>query len=77
MLAQRREELGLTQRQLSERSGISTQTISNIEQGRYKTERLEWTQFVRLCRALGWKAMRELPDRLGPTNRSQPIEEEE
>ncbi|WP_375338998.1 helix-turn-helix transcriptional regulator [Ancylothrix sp. D3o] len=69
VLAQRREELGITQRQLSERCGISIQTISNIEQGRYSTERLEWEQFIKLCSALDWESIRELPSRLGPPTR--------
>jgi transcriptional regulator with XRE-family HTH domain len=69
MLAQRREELGLTQRQLSEKSGISIQTISNIEQGRYKTERLEWQQFISLCLALNWHEVEKVPKQLGPKKR--------
>ena len=72
VLAQRREELGLTQRKLAELANLSVQTISNIEQGRYQTERLEWAQLIELCIALEWYDIRQLPRRLGPLKRSQP-----
>lgn len=34
-IKERREELGLSQEELSKRSGISRQTISNIENGKF------------------------------------------
>lgn len=36
-IKERREELGMSQEELSERSGISRQTISAIENGKYSS----------------------------------------
>ena len=59
---QRREELGLTQRELATLCGLTIQTISNIETGRYKKVKLEPKQFKGVCRALNWNTLEEIPD---------------
>jgi transcriptional regulator with XRE-family HTH domain len=46
-----REERGLTQRELSRRSGVSIGTIRNLEQNLVKTLRLESAR--RIARVLG------------------------
>jgi putative transcriptional regulator len=50
MLARRRQELGLTQRELGEAAGLSQQAVSYIERGA-SVPRV--TTMVRLARALG------------------------
>ncbi len=58
----RREELGLTQRDLSLLSGVTIQTISNIENGRYEEVRLTPRQFKGICKGLRWDEVDEIPD---------------
>ncbi|NJL89714.1 MAG: helix-turn-helix transcriptional regulator [Coleofasciculaceae cyanobacterium SM2_1_6] len=61
-MKKRREELGLSQRELAIKAGITTQTISNIENGRYKKIKLEPHQFKKLCKALEWQTIDDVPD---------------
>lgn len=64
-LADRRKELGMSQRELGEILGRGDQTISNWESGIY-VARLTVLEFKQLCRTLQWSEIEELPDRLGP-----------
>ncbi|MGD1857943.1 MAG: helix-turn-helix transcriptional regulator [Leptolyngbyaceae cyanobacterium] len=64
-LKRRREELGLTQRDLATGVDVSVQTVSNWETGRYKEAKLTLPQVKALCRVLKW-SIDELPDELGP-----------
>lgn len=64
-LKRRREELGLTQRDVAVAVDISVQTVSNWETGRYKEAKLTLPQVKALCRVLQW-AIADLPDELGP-----------
>lgn len=59
---QRREELNMTQRELAERSGVTVQTISNIENGRYKEVKLSPKQLKGISLALGWEDVHDIPD---------------
>ncbi|NEQ30577.1 MAG: helix-turn-helix domain-containing protein [Leptolyngbya sp. SIO4C5] len=63
----RREELGLTQRDVAVAVDVSVQTVSNWETGRYKEAKLTLPQVKSLCRLLRW-SIDELPDDLGPLN---------
>ena len=65
VLKQRREELGLTQRDVASAVNVSVQTVSNWETGRYKEAKLTLPQVKALCRALQW-TVEDLPDDLGP-----------
>lgn len=67
VLKQRREELGLTQRDVAVAVDVSVQTVSNWETGRYKEAKLTLPQVKALCRLLRW-SIDELPDDLGPLN---------
>ncbi|MEA5448848.1 helix-turn-helix transcriptional regulator [Leptolyngbya sp. CCNP1308] len=64
-LKRRREELGLTQRDLALAVNVSVQTVSNWETGRYKEAKLTLPQVKALCLALQW-TIEELPNELGP-----------
>lgn len=64
-LKRRREELGLTQRDVAAAVDVSVQTVSNWETGRYKEAKLTLPQVKALCRVLQW-AIEEVPDELGP-----------
>lgn len=64
-LKRRREELGLTQRDVAVAVDVSVQTVSNWETGRYKEAKLTLPQVKALCRTLHW-AIEDLPDELGP-----------
>jgi DNA-binding XRE family transcriptional regulator len=64
-LKRRREELGLTQRDVAVAVDVSVQTVSNWETGRYKEAKLTLPQVKALCRVLQW-SIEELPDELGP-----------
>jgi DNA-binding XRE family transcriptional regulator len=64
-LKQRREELGLTQRDVAVAIDVSVQTVSNWETGRYKEAKLTLPQVKALCRVLNW-TVQDLPDDLGP-----------
>lgn len=65
-LKQRREELGLTQRDVAVAIDVSVQTVSNWETGRYKEAKLTLPQVKALCRVLNW-TVQDLPDDLGPS----------
>lgn len=64
VLKRRREELGLTQRDVASAVNVSVQTVSNWETGRYKEAKLTLPQVKALCRMLQW-SIEELPDELG------------
>lgn len=64
VLKHRREELGLTQRDVAAAVNVSVQTVSNWETGRYKEAKLTLPQVKALCRILQW-SIEELPDELG------------
>ncbi|TVQ14612.1 MAG: XRE family transcriptional regulator [Leptolyngbya sp. DLM2.Bin27] len=64
-LKRRREELGLTQRDVAAAVNVSVQTVSNWETGRYKDAKLTLPQVKALCLALKW-SIEALPDELGP-----------
>ena len=64
-LKKRREELGLTQRDVAGAVDVSVQTISNWETGRYKEAKLTLPQVKALCRVLRW-SIEDLPDDLAP-----------
>lgn len=64
-LKRRREELGLTQRDLAVAVDVSVQTVSNWETGRYKEAKMTLPQVKALCQVLQW-TVEELPDELGP-----------
>lgn len=64
-LKKRREELGLTQRDVAGAVDVSVQTISNWETGRYKEAKLTLPQVKALCRVLQW-SIEDLPDDLAP-----------
>jgi transcriptional regulator with XRE-family HTH domain len=49
-LKELREQAGLTQPQLAERSGLTKAGIANLEQGRREPG---WSSVLALCRALG------------------------
>ncbi|MBD2260802.1 helix-turn-helix transcriptional regulator [Pseudanabaena sp. FACHB-2040] len=67
ILKHRREELGLTQRDVAIAVDISVQTVSNWETGRYKEAKLTLPQVKALCRLLQW-SVEDLPDDLGPVS---------
>jgi DNA-binding XRE family transcriptional regulator len=64
-LKKRREELGLTQRDVAGAVDVSVQTISNWETGRYRGARLTLPQVKALCQVLQW-SIDDLPDDLAP-----------
>ncbi len=64
-LKKRREELGLTQRDVAGVVDVSVQTVSNWETGRYKEAKLTLPQVKALCRVLQW-SIDDLPDDLAP-----------
>ena len=64
-LKKRRDELGLTQRDISVAVNVSVQTVSNWETGRYREAKLTLPQVKALCRVLHW-SIDDLPDELGP-----------
>ena len=66
-LKQRREELGLTQRDVAVAIDVSVQTVSNWETGRYKEAKLTLSQVKALCQVLNW-TVQDLPDDLGPSS---------
>lgn len=76
-LKKRREELGLTQRDVAIAVGATVQTISNWEIGRYKEAKFTLRQVKNLCQVLGW-SVQDLPDDFGPPKQpTQPVEQEE
>jgi DNA-binding XRE family transcriptional regulator len=64
-LKKRRDELGLTQRDVAVAADVSVQTVSNWETGRYRGARLTLPQVKALCRVLQW-SIEDLPDDLAP-----------
>jgi DNA-binding XRE family transcriptional regulator len=66
-LKKRREELGLTQREVAQVVDVSVQTVSNWETGRYREAKLTLSQVKALCRTLGW-ALEDLPDDFHPAS---------
>jgi putative transcriptional regulator len=66
-LKKRRDELGLTQRDIAVAINVSVQTISNWETGRFKDVRLTLVQVKALCRALKW-TLEDLPDDFRPVD---------
>ena len=61
LLKKRREELGLTQRDIAVAIDVSVQTIGNWETGRYKEAKLTLAQVKALCKVLKWN-VDDLPD---------------
>lgn len=51
MIRERREELGMTQEELANKSGVSRQTISSIETGKY--ENMLTSTLAAIATALG------------------------
>jgi DNA-binding XRE family transcriptional regulator len=66
-LKRRRDELGLTQRDIAVAIDVSVQTISNWETGRFKEVRLTLSQVKALCRVLKW-TVEDLPDDFKPSD---------
>ncbi len=64
-LKKRRDELGLTQRDVAVAINVSVQTVSNWETGRFKEVRLTLPQVKALCRVLQW-SIDDLPDDFRP-----------
>ncbi|HBL11177.1 MAG TPA: XRE family transcriptional regulator [Cyanobacteria bacterium UBA11162] len=62
-LKQRREELGLTQRDIAQTLGKTVQTISNWETGIYEPK-MTPREIKVLCRLLNW-TLEEMPDEFG------------
>lgn len=67
-LKRRREELGLTQRDIALALGKTDQTISNWETGIYEAK-LTLREVKILCRLLNW-TLEDLPDDLRPASSS-------
>jgi DNA-binding XRE family transcriptional regulator len=66
-LKKRRDELGLTQREVAVAIDVSVQTVSNWETGRFKEVRLTLPQVKALCRVLEW-TVEDLPDDFRPAD---------
>ena len=66
-LKKRRDELGLTQREVEAAIDVSVQTASNWETGRFKEVRLTLPQVKALCRVLEW-TVEDLPNDFRPIN---------
>ena len=63
-LKRRREELGLTQRDIAVALGKTDQTISNWETGIYEPK-MTPREFKRLCEVLQW-SLEDIPEDFGP-----------
>ena len=63
-LKRRREELGLTQRDIGLALGKTDQTISNWETGIYEPK-MTPREFKKLCEVLQW-FLEDIPDNFGP-----------
>ncbi|WP_346289551.1 helix-turn-helix transcriptional regulator [Sphaerothrix gracilis] len=63
-LKQRREELGLTQRDIGSALGKTDQTISNWETGIYEPK-MTPREFKKLCEILQW-SLEDVPEDFGP-----------
>jgi DNA-binding XRE family transcriptional regulator len=66
-LKKRRDELGLTQREVAVAIDVSVQTVSNWETGRFKEVRLTLPQVKALCRVLEW-TVEDLPNDFRPAD---------
>ena len=66
-LKKRRDELGLTQREVAVAIDVSVQTVSNWETGRFKEVRLTLPQVKALYRVLEW-TVEDLPDDFRPAD---------
>lgn len=64
LLRKRREELGLTQRDIALALDKTVQTISNWETGTYEPK-MTPREIKALCRLLKW-TLEEMPDDFGP-----------
>ena len=64
-LKKRREELGMTQRDVAVAIDVSVQTMSNWETGRYGEAKLTLSQIKALCQVLNW-TIEDLPASFGP-----------
>ncbi|MGB5960210.1 MAG: helix-turn-helix transcriptional regulator [Coleofasciculaceae cyanobacterium] len=64
-LRKRREELGLTQRDIAQALDKTVQTISNWETGLYEPK-MTPREVKALCRLLKW-SLEEMPDDFGQT----------
>ncbi|EKU97339.1 putative transcriptional regulator [Leptolyngbya sp. PCC 7375] len=64
-LKRRREELGLTQRDIGQTLGKTDQTISNWETGIYEPK-MTPREFKRLCEVLQW-SLDDIPEDFGPS----------
>jgi DNA-binding XRE family transcriptional regulator len=70
LLKKRREELGLTQREVAQALDKTVQTISNWETGIYEPK-MTPREVKALCRLLKW-TLEELPDEFGvPRSQSE------
>jgi DNA-binding XRE family transcriptional regulator len=63
-LKRRREELGLTQRDIAVALGKTDQTISNWETGIYEPK-MTPREFKKLCAVLQW-SIEDIPKNFGP-----------
>jgi transcriptional regulator with XRE-family HTH domain len=68
-LKRRREQLGLTQRDIATALGKTDQTISNWETGVYEPK-MTPREFKQLCELLQW-ALDDIPDDFGPISDDQ------
>lgn len=64
-LKRRREELGLTQRDIGQALGKTDQTISNWETGIYEPK-MTPREFKQLCNVLQW-SLDDIPEDFGPS----------
>ncbi len=64
-LKRRREELGLTQRDIALALGKTDQTISNWETGIYEPK-MTPREFKKLCAVLNW-SLADIPEDFGPS----------
>jgi DNA-binding XRE family transcriptional regulator len=65
-LKRRREELGLTQRDIGLALGKTDQTISNWETGIYEPK-MTPREFRELCKVLQWSLLEDIPEDFGPS----------
>ena len=80
-IKQLRQEHGLTQRELSDRAGITRSHISNIERGRYKTHKPELIEGIAKALNMSFKQVIDCiygqhSDRIGEQKASYSYDEE-